>query len=113
MRELVAGGYLNVFYNVNDDTPNSGSANNIYHIIRFMKKFTDTKAVLTGHADSHGNEQANKELSRRRAEKLYNTLVNSGISPNRLTLSGEGVDASFDDSRTGRQLARRVSITLE
>jgi OmpA-OmpF porin, OOP family len=113
LRELVAGGYLNVFYSLNSDTPNSGSANNIYHIIRFMKTFPDTKAVLTGYADSKGNEQANKELSRRRAAKLLETITASGISHSRISIAGEGTDTSFSNSQTGRQLARRVSITLQ
>lgn len=113
LRELIAGGYLNVFYDVNKDEPNSASANNIYHIIRYLKKFPATHVTLKGYADKSGSEKANLELSRRRAVKLSQLIIASGIDANRVTIAGDGIDASFPTSGTGLQLARRVSITLE
>ncbi len=113
MRELIAGGYLNVFYDVNKDEPNSASSNNIYHIIRYLKRYPETHVTLTGYADRKGSEKVNRELSRRRAEKLSDVMVASGIDASRITITGEGVDTTFPTSGTGLQLARRVSITLE
>jgi OOP family OmpA-OmpF porin len=113
LRELIAGGYLNVFYEVNKDVPNAASSNNIYHIIRYLKKFPNTRVTLIGYADKQGNEKTNRELSRRRAEKLSGLMKASGIPAGRITISGEGVDSSFPGVGAGLQLARRVSITIE
>lgn len=113
LRELIAGGYLNVFYDTNRDIPNSASTNNIYHIIRYLKKYPETKVTLTGYADKKGNEKANHELSRRRAENLSVLLQTSDINSSRITIAAEGVDSSFSGSGAGLQLARRVSITIE
>lgn len=111
---LIEKGYVNVFYDVNKDQPNSGSTNNVYYIIQFLRNYPDAKVTLKGYADVRGNETSNKDLSQRRSEKLYDIIRASGIDAGRISISGEGVDTSYPTNTSiGLDLARRVSIILE
>ncbi len=104
---------LNVFYDVNNDMPNKGSENNIYLLTQYMKKYPEALIILTGFADVRGDAQHNLELSKRRAMKLKNFLVSSGVSEDRITISAEGVDTTYPSfNKTGLDLARRVSVGL-
>ncbi|WP_374540903.1 OmpA family protein [Flavobacterium sp.] len=114
IKALVEKGYVNVFFDVNKDDPNAGSTNNVYHIINFLRNYPDAKAKLVGYADVRGNESKNKELSQRRAQRVYNIIVACGINANRVSIESQGVDASYPaDSKIGLDLARRVSVIIE
>lgn len=79
-----------------------------------MRNYPDAKAKLVGYADVRGNESKNKDLSQRRAQRVYNIIVASGINANRVSIEGQGVDASYPaDSKIGLDLARRVSVIIE
>jgi len=104
---------INVFYNVNEDMPNEGSENNIHLLSQYLKNYPDAKIKLTGFADVRGGEQLNIDLSKRRAVKLKNFLLSTGVSESRMTVSAEGVDTTYpSSSKTGLDLARRVSVQL-
>jgi len=114
IKVLIEKGYVNVFYDINQDTPNSGSTNNVYYIIKFLRAYPDAKVTLKGFADVRGNEKSNKDLSQRRAERLYDIIRASNIDAGRIKISGEGVDTDYPtDTKIGLDLARRVSIILE
>lgn len=114
IKMLIEKGYVNVFYDVNEDTPNSGSTNNVYYIIQFLRKYPDAKAQLIGFADVRGSEANNKDLSKRRAQKLLDVIQASGVSTSRVSISAQGVDATYPtNTKIGLDLARRVSIIVE
>ena len=114
IKSLVEKGFVNVFFDVNQDNPNTGSTNNVYYFIHFLRKYPDAKVKLIGYADVRGDESKNKDLSERRAQKLLNIITSSGISASRVSIVGQGVDATYKaDSKLGLDLARRVSIILE
>ncbi len=111
---LIKAGYINIFYDVNQHDPSAESINNIIIVINFLRTYPETKVKLIGYADATGDEYKNKLLSNRRAQKLYNILVASGIDKNRVSMVGKGVDKNYSsDSKTTLRLARRVSIILE
>ncbi|MDZ4787449.1 MAG: OmpA family protein [Blastochloris sp.] len=71
--------------------------------------------VVTGYADSTGKAQDNLELSRKRAEAVKTYLLNkSNVSSERVIAKGVGETkpAASNTSMEGRQLNRRVEITL-
>jgi len=114
VKSLIEKGYVNVFYDVNKDEPNSGSINNVYYIIKFLKEYPESKASLTGYTDVKGKEDVNINLSQRRAQNLYAIIIANGIDAKRISIVGNGVDKNFDSSNnTSLGLARRVSIKLE
>jgi len=112
LKTLVENGYVNVFFDVNKEVPNSGSTNSIYQIIQYLKKFPDSKIKLTGYADVRGDEKVNQNLSKRRAVSVKKLLIETGISPERIAINPQGVDKNYPKSKTGFDLARRVSIEL-
>ena len=111
--EFIEKGYLNIFYDVNEDEPNKGATANVFAIIRYMKEHPQSKAKLTGFADLRGEKAANLDLSKRRAQKLFTILTDSGINASRISILGQGTDSSFPNTKTGYDLARRVSVSLE
>lgn len=111
---LIENGLLNVFYEVNQDEPNINSTNSVFGIISLLKKNPTVNVKLVGYADRTGTEKVNNDLSKRRAKKLFDLLVLSGISESRLKIIGMGVDSSIpSNSKIALELARRVSVMLD
>ena len=75
----------------------------------------DRKIVVAGHTDSRGSSSFNRRLSLSRAESVRAFLVNSGVSPERISASGRGEDEPIAENRTseGRANNRRVEIIIE
>ena len=109
---LVEKGYVNIFFDVNQDVPNAGSTNNVYYIVKFLRDFPKAKIQLNGFADSRGDEQNNIALSERRVQKIFDLLVASGIEQNRIEIKANGIDTQALNSPLGYNLARRVSVTI-
>jgi OmpA-OmpF porin, OOP family len=112
LQSLVESGYVNVFFDVNKDNPNMGSTNNVYQIIEYLRTHPQAKATLKGYADVRGDEAKNLDLSKRRAQNVFDIISASGIEASRITIAGEGVDASYPNTKTGLDLARRVSVSI-
>lgn len=68
------------------------------------------KLEISGHTDSHGPDDYNLDLSRRRAGAVVAWLVNAGVDPARLIAIGEGErkPVAGNDTADGRALNRRV-----
>lgn len=114
MRSLIEKGYLNIFFDVNQDTPSIGSTENVFQLIQFLKNNPDKKVKLLGYADIRGGEHTNKTLSQRRAEGISKILISSGINKDRITVIAQGIDKSFTtETKANLNLARRVSVVLE
>lgn len=65
---------------------------NVYNVAEYMKANPDVNVVITGFADKDtGSAEYNQGLSERRAQAVYDILVNQyGISSSRLAKAGEG-----------------------
>lgn len=113
LRELIAGGYLNVFFDFNKTIPNKASSNTLFHVIRYLKKYPNIQIVLTGYADTSGSEKQNQKLAFTRAQQVKNILVENGIEQNRILVKSDGVDKTVPANSTGFQLARRVAIAIQ
>jgi outer membrane protein OmpA-like peptidoglycan-associated protein len=70
---------------------------------------------VTGHTDNTGNELANVELSKARAESVVNYLVERGIEQRRLTANGVGSASPIasNANAVGRRLNRRIAFEPE
>ena len=73
------------------------------------------KVRLVGHTDNVGSAEANKALSQARAESVKNQLVAYGCQPDMITAEGVGdtKPVASNDTEEGRQLNRRVEITIQ
>ena len=72
------------------------------------------KVRLAGHTDNIGQPEANKALSQARAEAVRNQLIAYGVAPESIKAYGYGdlQPVASNDTEEGRQLNRRVEITI-
>jgi outer membrane protein OmpA-like peptidoglycan-associated protein len=80
-----------------------------------MKNDLNSTAVISGYSDNLGSEEANLDISRRRAEAAREYLVTRhGIDPGRITTVGKGsAEAAYDNSTAeGRAKNRRALIVV-
>ena len=71
--------------------------------------------VVTGHTDSQGSKEANKELSKERAQAVVSYLQKKGINKNNLKAKGQGEEKPIATNKTskGRALNRRIEFVVE
>jgi outer membrane protein OmpA-like peptidoglycan-associated protein len=89
--------------------------NKLERISNVMLNNPSMEARLAGHTDSWGTYEANLRVSYLRAQSAAHFLVDQGIEANRLLVVGLGDQAplaSNDDEKEGRELNRRVEVTL-
>ena len=79
-----------------------------------LNEFDKTLVEVAGHTDSTGAEQYNQELSERRASSVAAYLRSRKVLGDRLIVvgAGESYPIASNDTPAGRQLNRRVEITI-
>lgn len=98
-----------------DSSELTGSARSALNdVASVLTQYTDTRVNIAGHTDSTGNPNYNQGLSERRAESVGNYLAQSGVTRNRLHMTGYGATQPVANNATeeGRAQNRRVEITL-
>jgi peptidoglycan-associated lipoprotein len=68
---------------------------NLQKNAEWMKRWTTTKAMVEGHADSRGTNEYNLALAERRADAVRDYLVSLGIPADRLTIVSKGEEQPF------------------
>jgi len=83
-------------------------------IYREMRKNTNARFNVVGHASIEGSAEYNQKLSVDRANAVKIYLVNSGVNPNNLITIGRGATEPIasNETESGRSLNRRVEIKL-
>ncbi|MDR2936704.1 MAG: OmpA family protein [Rikenellaceae bacterium] len=84
--------------------------NELAKIVSVLKNSSDS-FVVTGYCDRTGSTALNQKLSKDRAQAVVDYLVSQGISANRLTAVGGGVDSVTSGANQVSILARRVEVT--
>ena len=79
-----------------------------------LKEYDKTIVEVAGHTDSTGSDQYNQALSERRAQTVATYLGGKGVMQQRMITigAGEGRPVATNDTADGRQLNRRVELTL-
>ncbi|MDN0066032.1 OmpA family protein [Bacteroides gallinaceum] len=82
-------------------------------IVRLMKN-TPIHVVVRGHTDNVGDADYNMELSKKRAEAVYNYLLKAGVEPSHLSYEYYGMTRpiSTNDTPEGRLMNRRVEFEI-
>ncbi|HEX8224762.1 MAG TPA: OmpA family protein [Allosphingosinicella sp.] len=80
----------------------------------YLSANPDVPVRIDGHTDSVGSDSSNQLLSERRAASVRAALSAMGVDENEFIVAGHGetMPAASDSSATGRQLNRRVEVTL-
>ena len=70
---------------------------------------------IDGHTDIIGSRRDNRELSKQRAEKVTEYLLEKGVAPEKIVsrYHGERYPAADNQTGSGRERNRRVTIRLE
>lgn len=79
-----------------------------------LEEYQKTLVEVAGHTDSTGSAEYNQSLSERRATSVANYLRGQGIRQDRFLVIGHGESrpVAGNDTEQGRQLNRRVELTL-
>ena len=103
-----------VLFDTNRAELKSGGMRNVQKLADFFKQYPQRRLVIEGFTDSTGSKSRNLELSDRRANSVRLALLDMGIGTERITARGygESYPAAGNDTAAGRQLNRRVEITV-
>jgi outer membrane protein OmpA-like peptidoglycan-associated protein len=79
-----------------------------------LKEYDKTLIEVAGHTDSTGAAEYNQALSERRAQTVATYLAGKGLMEQRIITIGVGETrpVATNDTAEGRQLNRRVELTL-
>ncbi len=101
-------------FDLNSAQLKPGAYDEISRVAQVLIQYPQTSILIAGHTDSSGAEDYNQQLSERRAQVVKNALAGQGVNPARLTTVGYGESQPIADNSTeaGRQLNRRVEITI-
>lgn len=93
---------------------NASANNDLDKLFDFLSNNQESRLAIEGHTDNVGSSQSNLALSQSRAFAVSTYLQGRGISNKRLTVQGMGEIAPIADnnSASGRQLNRRVEVTI-
>jgi outer membrane protein OmpA-like peptidoglycan-associated protein len=100
----------NIKFEQSKDILNLNAMKELDDVYDLMKKYEDTKVILTGHTSNEGNRKDNIALSKDRAEACKKYLVKKGIKSSRIKADGFGPDRPISNSNL--ELNRRVEIKI-
>jgi len=88
---------------------------NLVKIATILNQFGEMKILIEGHTDSIGTDEYNLDLSKRRAEAVYDFLASQDVDPSRMSWEGYGESRPVADNGTdeGRQMNRRVDLVIQ
>lgn len=83
-------------------------------VVLVLKEFNKTLIVVSGHTDSSGSTAFNQSLSERRAQSVSTYLHAAGVINERIEVIGFGETqpVASNETKAGKELNRRVEITL-
>ena len=104
----------NIFFDVDKYDLKEKSLTELQKILRFLKENPSFKVEVSGHTDNVGGDAYNLQLSQRRAQAVFNYLVENGIDARRLSPKGYGAAKPLaqNTSEEGRQQNRRIEFKL-
>ncbi len=91
-----------------------GSSAVLDEAVAMLGKYPTVRIEISGHTDSSGDEQKNRDLSQQRADAVRAYLVKHGIAEARLESKGYGPQFPIGNNATpeGRAQNRRVEFKL-
>jgi outer membrane protein OmpA-like peptidoglycan-associated protein len=103
-----------IVYNNKSIVPDNNYLEPLQKFASLLKKYRQTIILISGHSDSRGNEQKNRDLSRQRALQIKEVLITASISASRLEAWGLGSKSPIasNDTEEGRKLNRRVEFVI-
>jgi len=103
-----------ILYDVNSVALKAGSYDELNRVAKVLAQYPQTNILVAGHTDGTGSADHNLKLSEKRAAIVKNALAGEGVNPSRIMTIGYGENKPIADNNTesGRQMNRRVAITI-
>lgn len=108
--------YTVLNYQMNSDNLTKLSQKRMAMITQYLSLDQELELILIdAFSDSYGGRDTNQRLSQRRAEKIREYFVSSGIDPSRIEAKGYGEKRHIasNDTILGREQNRRVVIRMD
>ena len=104
----------NITFAVDSSDINAGFYEILNSVALVLNEFEKTLVEVAGHTDSTGDSAYNQALSERRASSVATYLRAQNVMAERLMTvgAGENYPVASNDTAAGRQLNRRVEITI-
>ena len=104
----------NITFATSSSNINTNFTSVLNSVALVLEEYNKTLVVVSGHTDSSGSAQYNQKLSEERAGSVANYLRGQKILSERLEVVGfgEAQPVANNQSAGGRELNRRVEITL-
>jgi OOP family OmpA-OmpF porin len=102
-----------ILFDVNSDKIKPESYGAVKDIANVLNENADVKVKIIGHTDADGDDKANLDLSKRRAESVKTMLSKEfGVSGDRMQTDGKGEASPIDNNTTtvGKANNRRVEF---
>ncbi|MGE5108186.1 MAG: OmpA family protein [Sphingobacteriales bacterium] len=102
-----------ILFDVNSDNIKPESYGTLKEMANVLKENPDLKVKIVGHTDADGKEDANLDLSKRRAAAVKEALAKEfGIDESRMETDGKGKSEPIDknDNPAGKANNRRVEF---
>ena len=91
----------------------------IYHhslnkLIELIKRYPNSTLLISGHTDTIGSREYNRQLSKRRAQNVAKYFTDKGINPSKIIIKNKGEEniREVEQSDAARVFNRYTSITL-
>lgn len=95
-----------LYFDLDDDMPRPGEDTRLDTVPDYLTRYPDVEVTIAGYADVQGGEDANYDLSERRAQNVASILTSMGVPAARIALAfGMGPTTAF--SQHGTPGARR------
>ena len=103
----------NIFFDFDKSELKAESYLELDKLVDYLKH-NRIRIEIGGHTDNTGSSEYNEQLSKARAKSVYDYLLAHGISENRLSYRGYGMQKPIDsnDTEEGRANNRRTEFTI-
>ncbi|MFO7874757.1 MAG: OmpA family protein [Bacteroidales bacterium] len=105
----------NIFFDHDSHRLKERSFPELEKLLHFMQNNPELHIEVSGHTDSTGTQEYNRQLSEKRARAVVDYLTNKGISPERITYKGYGNSRPIasDETPEGRARNRRTEFEVK
>ena len=105
-----------ILFDFNSAALRSASKATLRELATTFQRYSDINYIeVDGHTDSVGSDDFNLDLSKRRASSVRDYLVDQGVASRHIVARGfgESQPKSTNETAEGRQLNRRVEISIK
>ena len=114
IRAGVSATLNNIFFETDQYQLQPKSETELERVVQFLQENPKVSIEIAGHTDNVGNASYNQQLSEKRAEAVYNYLIEAGVSPDRLKAAGYGQaqPTAPNDTEESRRKNRRIEFRI-